>query len=82
MAHPLQDPVASQAIEWMVVLRSGTATARDRSDFEGWRRASPLHEAACQRIERVPGRMEICAVDVASRQVLRQPVMRSRLGTA
>jgi transmembrane sensor len=68
-----QDPVASQAIEWMVLLRSGIATAHEQSEFEGWRRADPRHEAACQRIERVLGGMGAGLVNTASRKALLQP---------
>lgn len=74
------DPVACQAIEWMVLLRSGDAGAHERSAFEGWRRADPLHEAACQRIERMLGRMDACPANAASRKALLAPAKRGRAG--
>lgn len=70
----MPDPVASQAIEWMVLLRSGAADAHERTAFEGWRRADPLHEAACQRIERMLGRMDACPANAASRTALLAPL--------
>lgn len=75
MPH-VQDPVASRAIEWMVLLRSGVANAHEWSEFEGWRRADPLHEAACRRIEQVLGRMDSCPFNAASRKALLAPLKR------
>ncbi|MEJ1964546.1 MAG: DUF4880 domain-containing protein [Gammaproteobacteria bacterium] len=37
-----------EAIEWVVRLTSGKATACDRAKFERWRAQSPQHEAAAQ----------------------------------
>lgn len=74
----VDDPVACCAIEWMVLLCSGNATARDISEFEGWRRADPRHEAACQRIERVLGGFASCSADPAARNALLRPVGRRR----
>jgi transmembrane sensor len=73
------DPVVSQAIEWMVLLRSGAVTARELSEFEGWRRADPRHEAACQRIERVLGGIAASPVDAVARKALLKPVTRRRV---
>ncbi|PAT00514.1 MAG: hypothetical protein BSR46_02105 [Candidatus Dactylopiibacterium carminicum] len=56
----LADPIANQAVEWMVLLRSGAATIQDREAFEGWRDADPRHEAACRRIEGVLGGLAQC----------------------
>jgi len=53
----VSDPVARQAIEWMVLLKSGEATPQDAAEFEQWRRADASHDAACQRIERTLGRI-------------------------
>ena len=36
------------AIRWMVMLRSGDATARDRERFEAWRNADPSHTKAAE----------------------------------
>lgn len=74
----LDDPVAAQAVEWMVLMRSGAASARDVADFECWRHADPKHDAACCRIERVLGGFASCASDNAARQALLKPVGRRR----
>jgi transmembrane sensor len=44
------DPALSQAVEWMVLLRSGQASSRERAAFEAWRTADPAHDAACERV--------------------------------
>lgn len=41
----------SDAIRWMVLLRSGDATARDRQRFEAWRTADPAHAKAVAHVE-------------------------------
>lgn len=53
--HPSLDPVVQSAIEWMVLLRSGTATRDDALAFENWRQADVRHQAACLRIEQTLG---------------------------
>ncbi|WP_312948767.1 FecR family protein [Superficieibacter sp.] len=55
--HP-QDDVARQAIEWMVLLRSGEATSRDYDAYLSWRSAQPAHDRACQRIEQTLGQFQ------------------------
>jgi len=67
----VQDPIVSQAIEWMVLLRSGTATSRDAQAFAGWRGLDPRHDEACRRIEGVLGGLSVCqAAPDATRQAL------------
>ena len=41
----------SAAIRWMVLLRSGDATERDRQHFEAWRKADPAHAKALAHVE-------------------------------
>lgn len=53
-----QDEAARQAIEWMVLLRSGDATTVDYENYRQWRLAQPAHENACQRIEQTLGQFE------------------------
>ncbi|MBN3081352.1 FecR family protein [Pectobacterium polaris] len=54
----MDDPVAEEAIEWMVLLRSGEATRTDYDEYRRWRHENPLHERACQRIERTLGKFQ------------------------
>ncbi|MEC5318111.1 FecR domain-containing protein [Brenneria populi subsp. brevivirga] len=54
----MSDPIAEQAIEWMVLLRSGEATQTDYDDYQNWRRENVLHERACQRIEQMLGQFQ------------------------
>lgn len=46
------DTVKQDAIEWLVLMRSGEATPQDVAAFEAWRKLDPRHEATCQRIEK------------------------------
>ena len=41
----------SSAIRWMVLLRSGDATERDRQHFDAWRKADPSHDKALAHVE-------------------------------
>lgn len=54
----MDDPIAEEAIEWMVLLRSGEATQNDYDEYRRWRYENPLHERACQRIERTLGKFQ------------------------
>lgn len=54
----MDDPIAEQAIEWMVLLRSGEATQTDYDEYRRWRYENPLHERACQRIEQTLGKFQ------------------------
>ncbi len=45
------DPALAQAVEWMVLLRSGQAGNQERAAFETWRTADPAHDAACDRVD-------------------------------
>ncbi len=42
--------MADQVINWLLLLRSGKATAQDYNDFLAWRAADPLHESAWQQL--------------------------------
>ncbi|BES84032.1 sensor [Pectobacterium araliae] len=52
------DQIAQQAIEWMVMLRSGEATQTDYDDYQHWRHADILHDRACLRIEKTLGQFQ------------------------
>ncbi len=61
-AHPhpgtaLPAPVVDAAVEWLVHLWSGTATAESRADWQRWRAAHPQHEQAWQHIEATNARL-------------------------
>lgn len=47
----LQQRMSDEAIDWLVRLRSGRATAADRAAFADWRRRSPAHDAAAREAE-------------------------------
>ncbi len=56
------------AIRWLVLLRSGDATARDRQRFEAWRDADPLHAKAVAHVEASLGALlPVTAVGVGRR---------------
>ncbi|ENO90105.1 FecR/PupR family sigma factor regulator [Thauera linaloolentis] len=44
------DPIAERAIDWLVRLDSGSATAEERSAFEAWLDADPRHNNTWQAI--------------------------------
>lgn len=50
-AAALDDPVAEEAIEWMVLLHSGEAEADDRRRLAEWRARDPRHDQAWQRLQ-------------------------------
>jgi transmembrane sensor len=43
--------LSDEAIDWLVRLGSGRATAKDRLDFQRWRQSSAAHEAAAVEAE-------------------------------
>lgn len=47
------DDPDTQAIEWVVRLTSGETGLEEQRQFEAWRHASPLHEAALDRARRL-----------------------------
>src|SRR5690606_20683029 len=49
----LDPAVVREAARWLVLLHSGDAGADDRRAFDRWRAASPQHEQAWQRAERL-----------------------------
>ncbi|NDL65653.1 FecR family protein [Acerihabitans arboris] len=52
------DSAAQEAIEWMVLLRSGEATDDDFREYERWRYADASHDAACAKIETTLGKIQ------------------------
>ncbi|MGM3189411.1 FecR family protein [Dickeya dadantii subsp. dieffenbachiae] len=77
----MDDPIARQAIEWMVLLRSGEAAPQDYDDFLRWRHENPLHERACRRIEQTLGQFEPLLTQLPSdavRQALLSPSSRRK----
>ncbi|WP_020678388.1 FecR domain-containing protein [Methylopila sp. 73B] len=52
-SSPPDDRLSDEAIDWIVRLRSGRASAEDRDAFAAWRSQSPEHEAAALEAESV-----------------------------
>ncbi|ENO83964.1 FecR family protein [Thauera linaloolentis] len=52
---PASDPIAGEAIAWMVRLGAGDASAAERAAYAAWRQADPRHEAAAVRLEQAIG---------------------------
>ena len=48
---PSPDDLDDQAIDWQTLLHSGTATARQRLDYQRWQQLSPAHKTAAQEAE-------------------------------
>lgn len=84
------DPAVSQAVEWMVLLRSGRAGSREAAAFESWRTEHPSHGAACDRVAGALGAVDSLrelgvpsALAQRSLQGLsRRSVLRASLGLA
>ncbi len=84
------DPALSQAVEWMVLLRSGQAGSQERAAFETWRTADPAHDAACERVNAAFGAIGVLrergvsglVAHQAVQGLSRRSVMRATLGLA
>lgn len=87
-AQALDNPHAEQAIEWMVLFRSGEATPEDYRRFTAWSAADPANASAWERMQdmlkrsfapvreveaRAPGQVE-----AVERIVLRPPASPAR----
>lgn len=70
----LDDPVAEQAIEWLVLLQSGDASPDDHRDFARWQALDPRHRETSERMQGLLAR-SLAPV----RQVERQLPEQSRL---
>lgn len=77
------DPVALKAIQWMVHLASGEASADDHQAFRQWRQENSVNDAAAIRLEQSLGLLNNLShtADLRSqaRRVLVQPVARRQL---
>lgn len=56
-SDPIDPQILDAAIRWMVLLRSGDATARDRARFEAWKQTDPAHAYAVERLDASLGAM-------------------------
>ncbi|CAJ0692756.1 DUF4880 domain-containing protein [Ralstonia wenshanensis] len=71
MKHPLDDRVAEQAIQWLVLLRSGLASDADRQRFAAWQEADPAHASAVKRLQGGLGSVSLPPVSAPHRQATR-----------
>jgi transmembrane sensor len=69
------DPVAAQAIAWVVQLRSGEATAADFAAYAAWRQADPRHTAAAEQMDRALGVLQAVPEALAPRQAMRRSLL-------
>ncbi|MBM1205489.1 FecR family protein [Pseudomonas fragi] len=51
LSTPTPEDLDDQAIDWQTLLHSGTATARQRLDYQRWQQLSPAHKNAAQEAE-------------------------------
>lgn len=70
--------VRARAVEWFVLLASGTATTRDQEAWAAWHDADPAHRAEWERVERVQHMMSGVPTTLAS-TALRRPAPRRRM---
>lgn len=90
--RPLPPEVVSAAVDWLVELWSGTASADTLARCQAWRAAHPLHEQAWQQVEVTNARLSGAALSgplalatlARSRQAQqgRRRVLRGVLGLA
>ncbi|WP_140636076.1 DUF4880 domain-containing protein [Methylibium rhizosphaerae] len=71
------DPNIAMAIEWLVLLRSGEASAADRAAFEAWRASDPRHEEASRQMSGVLAPVERLRQSGVSSQVMGRAVSRA-----
>lgn len=68
------NPVAEQALEWMLLLRSGEASDSDVERFNAWRRLDPRNEAEAARLIGALYALSPLS-DLASRKILRDVLL-------
>lgn len=71
------DPATAAAVEWMVRLRSGDATAESKAAFEAWRRESPTHAAAADRLSAALGSFDLLKRRGVPNDVVRTAIARA-----
>lgn len=67
------DPVATQAINWIVLLHSGEMTESEHAAFLEWRAEDSKHDEACRRIEQTLGHLPQLGASPTLRKVLHRP---------
>lgn len=80
--RPSLDPVAQEAVAWMVQVHSGEMSAAERERFQQWRAANAAHEQACRRLERTLGRIPQFGAVPGVRSTLQSTGRRQFLGNA
>lgn len=78
-AAPLPPAVVDAAVDWLVHLWSGEATEASRAQWQGWRAADPLHDAAWRRVEATDQRWRVRAPGLATALAGRPAAGRRRL---
>jgi len=68
----MNDELIDSATRWIVLLRSGQATAADWQRYEQWRAEDPRREALCQQLETRLGVFQIAQAQGVSGKVLQQ----------
>ncbi|RCW69292.1 FecR domain-containing protein [Pseudorhodoferax soli] len=75
---PLPAAVVDAAVEWLVHLWSGEATAASRAQWQHWRAADPLHEQAWRHVEATDTRWRMGAPGLAAALAGRPPAPQRR----
>ena len=55
MDDQITDTVVEEAIQWAVVMASGTVSPAQRAAFDAWLRRAPAHETAWRRLQEIDG---------------------------
>ncbi|QJI30545.1 DUF4880 domain-containing protein [Pseudomonas sp. ADAK18] len=68
----MNDELIDSATRWIVLLRSGQASAADWQRYHQWRAEDPRHDALCQQLETRLGVFQIAQAQGVSGKVLQQ----------
>ncbi|BES85205.1 sigma factor regulator FemR [Pectobacterium araliae] len=66
------DPIAQQAIEWMVLVHSGEMTDEQWRSFERWRNTDVEHDKACRMLESMLGNVPLLVTSPDVRRTIQK----------
>ena len=78
MDDKITDTVFEEAIQWAVVLGSGTVSPDQREAFNAWLRSAPTHETAWRRLQEIDGDFDVARAAAAPARATLAAVRRSR----
>ena len=79
MDDRITDTVFEEAIQWAVVLGSGTVSPAQSAAFNAWLRSAPAHETAWRRLQEIDGDFGVARAAAEPAKATLAAVRRSRL---